>query len=120
MNRIDTCAAWVVGVMFVLMGGFAQDLYADDRPNFLIIMLDDMGWSDLGCYGGEVRTPNIDALANNGLRFTNFYNAGRCCPTRASLLTGLYPHQTGLGRMTFNAGAPGYTGQLGSNCVTMA
>jgi len=106
--------------VFMFLSLVISQAIADDRPNFLIIMLDDMGWSDLACYGGEIQTPHIDSLAANGLRFTNFYNAGRCCPTRASLLTGLYPHQTGLGRMTFDAGAPGYTGQLGSNCVTMA
>ncbi len=79
-----------------------------------------MGWSDLGCFGGEVETPNIDALANGGVRFTNFYNTGRCCPTRAALLTGVYPHQAGLGRMTFRTDAPGYQGELGRNVVTIA
>ncbi len=79
-----------------------------------------MGWSDLGCYGGEVHTPNIDALAADGLRFQAFYNTGRCCPTRASLMTGLYPHQAGVGRMTFDAGLPGYRGQLSRNAVTIA
>jgi hypothetical protein len=62
------------------------------------LLADDMGFSDLGCFGGEVRTPNVDALAAGGLRFTRFYNAARCCPTRAALLTGLYPHQVGLAR----------------------
>jgi arylsulfatase len=71
---------------------------AGDRPNIVAIMLDDLGYSDLGCYGGEIRTPNIDRLAAGGLRFTRFYNASRCCPSRASLLTGLYPHQVGLAR----------------------
>src|ERR1700679_2804471 len=70
------------------------------RPNILIVLADDLGWSDLGCYGGEIRTPNLDALANEGLRFTQFYNCARCCPSRASLLTGLYPHQAGIGLMT--------------------
>ncbi|MEC8934907.1 MAG: arylsulfatase, partial [Planctomycetota bacterium] len=85
----------------------------------IVIMVDDMGWSDLGCYGGEIRTPNIDGLAGGGLRFTSFYNTARCCPTRASLLTGLYPHQAGLGRMTFDAGKPGYRGFLTANTVTI-
>src|SRR5829696_6060502 len=76
---------------------------ASPRPNIVVILADDLGYSDLGCYGGEIRTPNIDALAANGLRFTQFYNGGRCCPTRASLLTGLYPHQAGGGRMTSDA-----------------
>jgi arylsulfatase len=68
------------------------------RPNIIIIMADDLGYSDLGCYGGEIQTPNLDGLADNGVRFTQFYNASRCCPTRASLLTGKYPHQVGLER----------------------
>ena len=59
-------------------------------------MADDLGYSDLGCYGGEIETPNLDKLAKGGIRFTQFYNAARCCPTRASLLTGKYPHQAGL------------------------
>ncbi len=68
------------------------------RPNFVVLMLDDLGFSDLGCYGGEIRTPHIDKLAADGLRFRRFYNSSRCCPTRASLLTGMYPHQVGLAR----------------------
>src|SRR5512139_2940767 len=82
------------------------------RPNILLILADDLGWSDLGCYGGEIRTPNLDALARGGLRFTQFYNTARCCPTRASLLTGLYPHQAGVGHMTNDRGPqwPGYRG----------
>lgn len=75
-------------------------LQAAPRPNIIVIMSDDMGYSDLGCYGGEIDTPNLDKLAKDGLRYTQFYNTGRCCPTRASLLTGLYAHQAGIGRMT--------------------
>jgi len=90
------------------------------RPNIVVILVDDMGFSDLGCYGGEIPTPNIDALAANGLRFTQFYNTGRCCPTRASLLTGLYPHQAGIGHMTDDKGVPGYRGFLNDSCVTIA
>ena len=96
------------------------------KPNIVIVMADDMGYSDIGCYGGEIRTPNLDRLADNGLRFTQFYNAGRCCPTRASLLTGLYAHQTGIGHMTsenenlrFDLGYPGYRGYLNRSCVTI-
>ena len=74
------------------------------KPNILIILADDVGFSDLACYGGEIRTPNLDALAGGGLRFTQFYNCSRCCPSRASLLTGLYPHQTGVGFMTTDDG----------------
>jgi len=68
----------------------------DNRPNIVLIMADDMGFSDLGCYGGEIRTPNIDSLAGDGLRFSQFYNCALCGPTRAALLTGLYNHQTGV------------------------
>src|SRR5947207_8994819 len=82
------------------------------QPNIVIILSDDMGFSDLGCYGGEIRTPNLDKLASNGLRFTQFYNTARCCPTRASLLTGLYPHQTGIGHMMEDKGGDGYRGDL--------
>lgn len=84
-------------------------------------MVDDMGFSDIGCYGGEVETPNLDRLAAGGLRFTQFYNAGRCCPTRASLLTGLYPHKTGVGYMTGqDYGKPGYRADLSPDCATLA
>jgi arylsulfatase A-like enzyme len=80
------------------------------RPNIVVILVDDMGFSDIGCYGSEIPTPNLDKLAAGGLRFTQFYNTGRCCPTRASVLTGLYPHQTGVGHMTEDGGVPGYQG----------
>ena len=73
-------------------------------PNIVVILSDDMGFSDLGCYGGEIETPNLDALAAGGLRFTQFYNTARCCPTRATLLTGLYPHQAGVGHMMDDQG----------------
>jgi arylsulfatase len=83
-------------------------------------MSDDMGYSDIGCYGSEINTPVLDGLSANGLRFTQFYNTARCCPTRASLLTGLYPHQAGIGHMTDNKGVDGYRGNLNRNCVTIA
>lgn len=93
------------------------------RPNIIIILADDMGYSDLGCYGGEINTPNLDQLASKGIRFTQFYNAARCCPTRASLLTGLYPHQAGMGAMIRDPemSEPGpYQGYLSKNSVTIA
>lgn len=101
---------------------------SSQKPNIIIIMVDDMGWSDIGCYGGEIPTPNIDKLANKGVRFKQFYNTGRCCPTRASLLTGLYPHKAGIGHMAEDPekpeqahwGTPGYQGFLNNNCVTIA
>jgi len=98
----------------------AGQLQAADKPNIIIILADDMGFSDLGCYGGEIQTPNLDALAKGGVRFTQFYNMARCCPTRASLLTGLYPHEAGVGHMTEDRGHDGYRGNLNRNCVTIA
>ena len=89
------------------------------RPNVVVIMVDDMGFSDIGCYGSEIPTPNLDKLAAGGLRFTQFYNAGRCCPTRASLLTGLYAHQAGVGGMEDDFHLSGYTGRLNDHCVTL-
>ena len=99
------------------MYAYAQQ---DNRPNIIVILADDLGYSDMGCYGGEIQTPNLDKLAQEGIRFNSFYNASRSCPTRASLLTGLYPHQAGIGRMTFNDNLPGYRGQLTENGVTIA
>jgi arylsulfatase A-like enzyme len=91
------------------------------RPNIILIMADDMGFSDLGCYGSEISTPNLDRLAAGGLRFTNFYNTARCCPTRAALMTGLYSHQAGVGHMVQPHGdAAGYQGFLNGQCVTIA
>ena len=99
--------------------GVVSGGYAPARPNIILIMADDMGYSDLGCMGSEINTPNLDKLARNGLLMTNFYNTGRCCPTRASLLTGLYAHQTGVGDMTENRGRPTYQGYLNDQCVTL-
>jgi arylsulfatase len=94
---------------------------AADRPNVLLVLSDDMGFSDLGCYGSEIHTPVLDGLAANGLRFTQFYNTARCCPTRASLLSGLHPHQAGMGHMTGGkSDRPSYAGNLSANCVTLA
>ncbi|HIG27741.1 MAG TPA: arylsulfatase [Verrucomicrobiales bacterium] len=90
------------------------------RPNIVMIMSDDMGFSDIGCYGGEIATPHLNSLAKGGLRFTQFYNTGRCCPTRASLLSGLYPHQAGVGHMMGDYGLPQYQGNLNRKCLTIA
>ena len=92
----------------------------DARPNVLVILADDMGFSDVGCYGSTIETPNIDRLAEGGMRFSQMYNAARCCPTRASLLTGLSPHQAGVGHMRADLGLPAYRGHLNDRCVTMA
>ncbi|TFY97820.1 arylsulfatase [Ramlibacter rhizophilus] len=90
------------------------------QPNILLILNDDMGYSDIGCYGGEVETPHLDRLAQGGLRFSQFYNTARCSPSRASLLTGLHPHQTGIGILTYDSGPEGYAGNLNQRCATIA
>jgi hypothetical protein len=95
------------------------------RPNIVLVLADDMGYSDIGAFGGEIETPNLDQLAQGGLRYTRFYNNGRCCPTRASLLTGLYPHQAGLGHMVADGdqtaqNGPGYAGEISERTVTLA
>jgi arylsulfatase len=90
------------------------------RPNVVLIMADDMGYTDIGCYGSEIRTPTLDRLAANGVRFTQFYNTSRCCPTRAALLTGLYSHQAGIGLMEGDRGYDAYRGDLNHRCVTLA
>jgi len=97
------------------------------RPNIILVMVDDMGFSDLGCYGGEIATPNLDSLAKGGVRFAQFYNYARCCPTRAALMTGLAPHQAGIGHMTVEPDGqrnentpPAYEGNLNDRCVTLA
>lgn len=99
---------------------FATQGLAAPRPNIVVIMADDMGWSDLGSFGGEIATPNLDKLAYGGVRFTQFYNNARCCPTRASLLTGLYAHQAGIGHMMEDRGHDAYRGELDRDCVTIA
>ena len=101
--------------LLLLIGSVALPASADDvpsvrRPNILLIMADDMGYSDLGCYGGEIHTPNIDRLAANGLRFSQFYNCALCGPTRSSLMTGLYNQQVGI---------RGWTGTLNKRCATI-
>ncbi|MGL4944212.1 MAG: arylsulfatase [Thermoguttaceae bacterium] len=92
----------------------------ETRPNIVLILADDVGYSDLGCYGGEIATPCLDSLAAGGVRFTQFYNTTRCCPSRASLNTGLYPHQAGIGLMDGHSQRRGYEGFLTDRCVTLA
>ena len=92
----------------------------DDRPNIVLILADDMGFSDIGCFGSEIATPNLDRLASSGLRFSQMYNYARCCPSRASLMTGISPHRAGIGHMVKDLHVPGYRGFLNSNCVTVA
>ncbi len=92
----------------------------DPRPNYVIILADDMGFSDIGAYGSEIKTPNLDRLAATGLTFTQMYNYARCCPSRAALLTGLSPHRAGIGHMVNDLEIPGYEGYLNRSCVTIA
>lgn len=119
LNRL-----WGVAWLMIAMASLAAGA---ERPNVVLIMVDDLGFSDLGFHGGEIATPNLDALAAGGVRFSQFYNTGRCCPTRASLMTGLHPHQTGIGHMTnppgqtvHDLGVPGYRGFINDQCVTIA
>lgn len=90
------------------------------RPNIVVLFADDLGYSDIGCFGGEIRTPNLDALAKGGVRFTQFYNTARCCPSRASLLTGMYAHQAGIGHMVNPRPLPAYSGDLNRKTPTIA
>ena len=90
------------------------------KTNVVLVLADDMGYSDLGCYGGEIRTPVLDNLGRTGVRLSSLYNTARCSPSRASLLTGLHPHQTGIGILTKNDSPEGYPGSLNDKCVTMA
>jgi arylsulfatase A-like enzyme len=98
----------------------AQSKAKKGAPNIILIMSDDMGISDIGCYGSEIKTPVLDGLASNGVRFTQFYNTARCCPTRASLMSGLYPHQAGVGHMMDDRGHEGYAGNINTSCMTIA
>ena len=116
-NLGKNCFAPLLLLASFALGGVAP---AAEKPNVVIILADDVGWSDIGCYGGEIATPNLDALAAGGVRFTQFYNMARCCPTRASLLTGLYPHQAGVGHMMGDYGIEGYRGDLSRRAVTLA
>jgi len=112
-------ASRLIPTVFCLLSALAAFSHAA-RPNIILIMSDDMGFSDIGCYGSQIQTPTLNTLAANGVRFTQFYNTGRCCPTRAALLSGLYPHQAGVGHMMNDRGLEGYRGKLNRNCVTIA
>lgn len=113
----DRLFLWISAVL-LSWAAAAADV---NRPNILVIVADDLGYSDLGCYGGEIKTPVLDKLAAGGLRLTQFYNTGRCCPSRAAILTGQYPHRVGLGHMTTNdLGQPGYRGVLSRQARTIA
>ena len=113
-----------LSALVVLLFGLNWLASGTERPNVLLILLDDLGFSDLGCYGGEIPTPNIDRLAGDGVRLSQLYNSARCCPSRASLVTGLHPHQTGIGsfahRKPVTNRGPAYVGNLNNRGVTMA
>lgn len=116
---------WVFLWVFPLAAGYRLQAQVKKkpagRPNIILIMSDDMGYSDLGCYGSSIHTPHLDGLAKEGIRYTQFYNQARCCPSRASLMTGLYPHQAGMGWMAAaDNHLPGYRGDLNEHCVTIA
>jgi len=123
MRRCKTKIPFFIYFLFLSNMAISQQ-----RPNIVLIMADDMGYSDISCFGSEIPTPNLDKLAGKGIRFTQFYNGARCCPTRASLMTGLFPHQAGIGQMSeepndtasFHWGTQGYQGYLNKNCVTLA
>lgn len=113
-------AALMMGSLCLPRSITATENASAKSPNILIIVSDDLGYSDLGCFGGEIDTPHLDQLAANGVRMTQFYTTGRCCPSRASLLTGHYPHRVGLGHMTQDIGRPGYRGRVNANAPTIA
>jgi arylsulfatase len=117
LKRIVKC--FLMGAMLAAPL-FCSALAAADKPNIIVILADDLGYSDLGCYGGEILTPNIDQLAKEGVRFTGLKNAARCTPSRASLLTGRYAHSVGVGCMSKDQNLPGYRGQLSADAPTMA
>jgi len=98
------------------------DAQSGKRPNIIVILVDDMGWSDIASYSGEIPTSNLDALAKHGVRFTQFYNTARCSPTRASLLTGHYPHQAGMGHLDnlIRQDSVGFQGKISDHSVTIA
>jgi arylsulfatase len=120
-RRSSISSVWI---LFWLLSCASLAAADRPRPNIVLILADDLGYSDLGCYGGEIDTPHIDALAADGVRFTQLYNSARCCPSRASLMTGLYPTQAGIGDFTTPGPSPergpGYLGRLNDQCVTLA
>src|SRR5690606_3813391 len=115
MRKVNLTLIYILALLPI---AFAQ--LPVDRPNIVLILADDMGYSDLGCFGSEIQTPYLDSMAQGGVKMTNFYNASRCCPSRASLLTGVYPHQAGIGDMMNTRPYPAYQGYLNRETVTLA
>ena len=122
LTAVIVAAAAVIAIAGGAFRASAATAQTNARPNIIVILVDDMGWSDIGSYGGEIPTPNLDALAARGVRFTQFYSTPRCSPTRASLMTGLYPHQAGMGHLdnVIREGSSGTTGRLNDRSVTIA
>lgn len=119
----DIYTAYMKTVFLFLTGLLlaATGIAQQQKPNIVVIMADDLGFSDIGAYGSEISTPNLDSLSKTGIRLKQFYNTGRCCPSRASLLTGRYSHNTGMGYMTgFDQGVDGYRGDLSHETMTIA
>ena len=114
MRRISKIVVWMI------LTGCCYRSYGQGKPNIILILVDDMGYSDLGSYGSEIHTPNLDRLAAEGVRFTQFYNNSICAPTRASVLTGQYPHKAGIGYFNVNLGLPAYQGYLNKESITFA
>lgn len=122
-SGMASAGAMLTGMKPPYLAGLGSKNASDARPNIIFILADDMGFSDIGCYGSEIDTPNLDALAKGGLQFTDFHNSPRCCPSRAALMTGLYSHQAGMGLMVSDCGRypyPAYRGDLDENCCTIA
>jgi arylsulfatase A-like enzyme len=127
MSGKKTATLLLLLISQVFVTAKAQQTTAVKRPNIILILSDDLGYSDIGPFGSEIPTPNLDNLAKTGLRFAQFYNHARCCPTRASLMTGLDNHQVGVGSMVDdskkdkeNRGLYGYSGKMNFDCVTLA
>ena len=124
VNYFISAGILLLASVFLLLATAAKPNNVAQRPNIIYILVDDMGYSDIGCYGSEINTPNIDQLANNGIKLRSFYNNARCCPTRASLLTGQYPHTVGMGDMVTLAKSPitpgSYQGFLDNRYPTIA
>ena len=120
MSKVKLNLLPVIFATLIIVSCNPDNGVKSEKPNFIVILADDMGYSDLGCYGSEIATPNLDKLADEGLRMTHFYNTARCCPSRAALLTGVYPHQSGVGHMVNVYPHPSYQGHLNEHCVTIA
>ena len=117
-NRAVTTLFFIIGVIALAGYHLQAQNPKGQRPNIILIMADDLGFSDIGCYGGEINTPNIDRLAKEGMRFKEFYNNSICAPTRASLITGQYPHRAGIGFFDVDLGLPAYQGFLNKQSLT--